>query len=103
MEESAKTRFLAYLKEKGIGQTKCEEMCGISRGYLSKIKDNFGTDMLNKISIAFPSLNVKWIISGLGEMEYKSEKEVIKNDGIESTKKMAISLICSQCQQWEVH
>ncbi|GAA6244407.1 hypothetical protein F030043B2_34490 [Bacteroides fragilis] len=87
MEESAKTRFLAYLKEKGIGQTKCEEMCGISRGYLSKIKDNFGTDMLNKISIAFPSLNVKWIISGLGEMEYKSEKEVIKNDGIESTKK----------------
>ena len=77
MEESAKIRFLAYLKEKGIGQTKCEEMCGISRGYLSKIKDNFGTDMLNKISTAFPLLNIKWIISGIGEMEYKEDD---KND-----------------------
>lgn len=82
MGESAKTRFLTFLKEKGIGQTKCEEMCGISRGYLSKIKDNFGTDMLNKISIAFPSLNIKWIISGNGEMEYDDEPKISYTKGV---------------------
>lgn len=82
MEESAKTRFLAFLKKKGIGQTKCEEMCGISRGYLSKIKDNFGTDMLNKISTAFPQLNIKWIISGIGDMEYNDEPRISYTNGV---------------------
>lgn len=82
MEESAKTRFLAFLKKKGIGQTKCEEMCGISRGYLSKIKDNFGTDMLNKISTAFPLLNIKWIISGIGDMEYNDEPRISYTNGV---------------------
>ena len=82
MEESAKTRFLSFLKEKGIGQTKCEEMCGISRGYLSKIKDNFGTDMLNKISLAFPKLNIKWVISGNGEMEETDSPKISFTNGV---------------------
>jgi hypothetical protein len=82
MEENVKTRFLRFIKEKGIGQTKCEEICGLSRGYFSKIKDNFGTDVLNKIIIAFPDINALWLITGNGNMFSTQEKEEEKNESV---------------------
>lgn len=75
---SVRDRILQFLKEEGLGQTKFEEKCGISRGYLSKIKGEVGSSALNKIGAAFPKLNISWVVTGLGDMlspsaEHKEE------------------------------
>ncbi len=66
--DSAKDRLLLYLKSKKIGQSKCEEMAGISRGYIANNKGNIGATILNRLSSAFPDLNIDWLVNGIGEM-----------------------------------
>lgn len=68
MEENSRDRLIQFLKYKGIGQTKCEEMSGISRGYITSIKGNIGSKNLSKILNVFPDLNEKWLITGVGTM-----------------------------------
>ncbi len=60
--------MLTFLKHKGIGQTKFESIAGLSRGYINNIKGSIGTTILNKISNAFPDLNIEWLLTGEGEM-----------------------------------
>lgn len=65
---TSKDRLLTFLSEKRIGQSKCEEMAGISRGYIANNKGNIGSKILNRISKAFPDLNVDWLVNGIGDM-----------------------------------
>ncbi len=67
---NAKERLLEYLKYKGIGQTKFEEVVGISRGYINNNKGSLGSSTLAKIS-ACPDcsdLDIGWLTTGDGEM-----------------------------------
>lgn len=68
MAENIKERLLQFLNYKKLGQTKFEEMCGISRGYIAKSKKSYGTEIIEKIGSTFPELNTAWLISGEGEM-----------------------------------
>lgn len=67
-KENSKTRFLEFLREMGISQNKCANMCGWSTGYLNILKSDFGADKLASIMSVFPQLNIRWVISGEGEM-----------------------------------
>ncbi len=61
-------RLKLFIKFKGLGQTKFEELVGFSRGYISKVKTAIGADKLSNIVKVFPDLNLDWLITGKGEM-----------------------------------
>lgn len=72
-------KFLAYLK---IGQGKFEKNCGLSNGTVNNIKEGgITTQKVEKILLAYPNLNIDWLITGRGEME-KHPSEIISEDNI---------------------
>ena len=62
-------QFLEYLK---IGQNAFGEKCGFSGSLINNSKGSIGSEILNKISIVYPELNLVWLITGNGEMKNKS-------------------------------
>lgn len=68
METTVKERLIKYLKYKGLGQTKFEEMVGLSRGYITNLKKEPTTSKLLKILSGAPDLNQQWLLTGEGEM-----------------------------------
>lgn len=73
-KSNSKDRLLLFLSEKGISKNKCEEMCGWSKGYLSILKGDFGSEKLAALMRVFSDLNILWLISGEGE-HYTTPKE----------------------------
>lgn len=78
MEEksSSKDRLLSFLAEKKISKNKCEELCGWSRGYLSILKGDLGSEKLASLTRVFKELNLLWLITGEGEMIAAPQKEI---------------------------
>lgn len=78
---NAKKRLLEYLKHKDIGQTRFEQRCGISTGYISNNKGSIGTDILIKIinTDEFSDLDLNWLVSGSGSMLKNIELNTVFN------------------------
>ncbi len=68
METTVKERIISFLKFKGIGQTKFEQLCGLSRGYVTNLKNAPKTDKVLKILNTFPELDKVWLLTGEGSM-----------------------------------
>lgn len=68
MEQTIRDRLLLFLKHLGIGRTKFESNCGLSRGHVSLVKTSMNTDVLNRIKNVYPELNLNWLVTGEGEM-----------------------------------
>lgn len=57
-----------------------EQMCNISNGYLNKQfkgKGSVGSDIVQKIHKTFPDLNVKWVVTGQGDMIIKNDNDPV--------------------------
>lgn len=76
---TAKERLLMFLENEGIGQSKFEEMCGIARGNISKIKDSIRSTTIAKISRTFPNLDVRWLTTGEGQMYLCNDNQGFSN------------------------
>ena len=76
-----KDRLLEFLAYLGIGQTKFEQLTGLSRGLVDKMSDGITTRTINKISKVYPELNIVWLQTGEGQM-LKSEAMVPDEKGI---------------------
>lgn len=61
-------RIKQFIDYKSITTNKFEVHSGIARGYLARLKGSVGSDKLNGIMIAYPELNIEWLIAGKGEM-----------------------------------
>lgn len=68
MEENVKDRLLSYLKYKGINRSEFGRSIGASAAFVSAIRASVGQDKLAKISNVYPDLNIKWLLTGMGEM-----------------------------------
>ena len=79
METSVKQRLIEYLRYRGIGRNKFEDMAGISSGYITNIKESPTAKMLVKILSAAPDLNEEWLLHGKGEM-VKTDKPAMLPD-----------------------
>lgn len=79
-------RLKIFIKSKGLGQTKFEELVGFSRGFISKVTPSIGVDKLLDIIYFFPDLNIEWLITGKGKMTNpsinsdNSDKSILKVD-----------------------
>lgn len=63
-----KDRILQYIDYKDIDVAEFERKCKISNGSVSKMTDNTRTTTIDKISNAYPDLNLIWLRTGIGDM-----------------------------------
>lgn len=66
--ETVKDRLISFIKFKGLNKNRFEELCGLSKRYVSNISVSIQPDKIKKISLVFPELNTGWLLSGEGEM-----------------------------------
>lgn len=77
MEESVKERLKAFLRSEKIkGGDFCESI-GVSSGFISAMRESIQPDKLKSIAINYPTLNIEWLLIGVGKM-IKSDKEKIE-------------------------
>lgn len=74
--------FQQSMKNEIGGQNKFEAYTGISNGYLSRMAKqhgDIGQDVLDKIVLAFPNLNLNWLFAGKGEMLLTQSENLSEN------------------------
>lgn len=68
MDTNVKERLVAFIEYKGLSKNKFETKCGLSRRYVSNISRSISPEMIKKISLTFPELDMGWILTGEGKM-----------------------------------
>lgn len=63
-----KDRLLVFIDYKGIDKATFERLSNLSNGFVDKSGDNTRKSSLDRISNAFPELNITWLRTGEGEM-----------------------------------
>lgn len=61
-------RINEFILSKGLSVAEFERICGLSNGYVRKVKDSLGKRGLSDILRNFPELNKDWLLTGEGEM-----------------------------------
>ncbi|WP_129714635.1 hypothetical protein [Pedobacter sp. SYP-B3415] len=61
-----KERLVAFIKEIKLDNRSFERQAGLSNGFVNNIGDSIRRSSLEKISNAFPELDLSWLISGQG-------------------------------------
>lgn len=70
-----KERILAFIEKMGLTKAQFEKTAGLSNGFVDKSGDNSRRSSLDKISTAYPQLNMVWLLTGEGEMLKTSTAE----------------------------
>jgi len=76
---TTKSRLIDFLSYLGMGQNAFEKKVGISNGYINNVKNSIGSEIISKISAAYPELDTSWLLSGEGEML----KTVVNQNNVE--------------------
>ena len=80
-QNSVKNRLNDFLKYKGISQSKFEQQCGISNGYVNNIRKGIKSEMFDKkIAPIFPELSKTWLLLGEGSMLVPQIEEVVPEE-----------------------
>ena len=75
---NSKQRLLEYLNFKGISKREFYRETGISNGYLNKT-ENLSANKLAKVIIAYPDINLFYIVIGVGNLTNGNMEKIIKN------------------------
>jgi hypothetical protein len=67
-------RLRQFIENQKVSERKFFLKSGLPVGAFNKIK-SIGSENLKKISIAFPEINMDWVITGRGEMILKNEEK----------------------------
>jgi hypothetical protein len=98
-------RLANYLSYKGISAYLFEKTCDLGNGYLGKqykSQGSVGSDILEKVALHYPDLDMNWLISGKGKMLMKplsGGKKGVVEDGILMREQAAAYKIRSQLIQ----
>lgn len=68
MNETVKDRLTSYLKYKGINNSEFGRTIGVSNAFISSMRKSIQPDKAEKISAAYPDLNMAWLLTGEGTM-----------------------------------
>lgn len=68
MEQTIVERALEYAKCKKLNAAEFERFSGLSNGMLKSLSKNTRRSTFDRISKAFPDLNIQWLKTGSGEM-----------------------------------
>lgn len=70
MADTIKDRLKQIAQAKSLSIRAFEETCGLGRGNISNMNQegSIGSDKLSKILDTFPSIDMRWLLTGRGEM-----------------------------------
>lgn len=77
METSVKERLKSYLKDNKIAQKDFCLKIGVSPSFISGMRESIQPDKLKSIALLYPSINIKWLLTGLEDK--REEKNEITN------------------------
>lgn len=77
---TVKDRLVAFIKHKGLSQSRFEKSVGLSNGFVNNISKGIGADKLQRILCVYPDLNSDWLLNGVGDMVISKEQFVDKNN-----------------------
>lgn len=69
---NVKSRLLEFVAYTQMSKRKFQEKIGVSNSYIQNISESIGADIMNRISIQYPELNITWLLTGEGEMLKKT-------------------------------
>ncbi len=69
---NVKSRLLEFVAYTQMSKRKFQEKIGVSNSYIQNISESIGADVMNRISIQYPELNITWLLTGEGEMLKKT-------------------------------
>lgn len=85
MESAVKSRLLKFIEHTGLSKNRFEEICGLSKRYVSNISVSIQPDKIERISLKFPSLNTGWLLTGKGRMlngPYERMNQILEKEGM---------------------
>jgi len=68
MEDSVKERLKFFLKNENIKAVYFCKSIGVSSGFISGMRESIQPDKLKSIAINYPSLDLGWLLTGIGNM-----------------------------------
>lgn len=77
-ESPIKQRLIEFIEFKGISKNRFEVDCGLSPRYVSNISRSIGQDIIKKISLTYPELNIGWLLTGEGSMLKEESSQNLK-------------------------
>lgn len=77
---TVKDRLIAFIKHKGLSQSRFEKSVGLSNGFVNNISKGIGADKLQRILCVYPDLNSDWLLNGVGDMVISKEQFFDKNN-----------------------
>lgn len=69
-----KDRILQFIEYKGITKNKFEVVCGLPSRYVSNIGKSIQSDVIERIVLNYPDINLHWLITGKGDMVIEQPK-----------------------------
>lgn len=76
-------RLDEYIKTKNLNDNKVTELCGLSKGYLYKVRKrniDLGNDAKDRILATFLDLNRVWFLTGDGPMLLSQDSKTEENE-----------------------
>lgn len=73
MEDTVRERLIKFIEFKRISQYKFTSLVGLSMGYVNNIGLSISRLSQAKIEDKFPELNMKWLLTGEGDMLNSTE------------------------------
>ena len=65
---TVKERLIKFYQSKGLTKREFERLCGLSNGYIDKLRHSPSTVKMESICLTFPDLNKVWLLTGEGTM-----------------------------------
>ena len=92
-------RLLDYIAYKGIDKATLERKSGLSNDAVNKMGDNTRVSKLDRISNAYPDINIAWLKTGVGEMILGNEenKRIPHYDGLKGKAIPHIDVVTASC------
>lgn len=99
-----RNRIEEFIADLGITTREFEIKCGLSNGSVNKMNDNTRVSTLDRISTAFPQLNIVWVRTGEGTMlreDIKStsppKKQTVSNlETVETRPRLPLNVAAGQ-------
>lgn len=78
VESQLKDRVKKFLAVEHVSNSEFAKMAGVSAAYISSIKKNIGLSTLQKLVKINPSVNLSFLLFGVGSMYNASDTEIEK-------------------------
>lgn len=78
--DTVKKRLLEYLRANRISQSEFGRIMGVSRSYVSTMREGMSFDKVDKLREKFPSLNLDWLLYGEGDMTIQDNSISVGRD-----------------------